>query len=75
MFNAVSVGAGFAVLMLSKFNMLAELGFLIALIMVTSSLGSLTVLPILLNLLKPKFIKKFLPVDKREVENTIGGIK
>ncbi len=75
LFNAVSVGAGFAVLMLSKFNMLAELGFLIALIMVTSSLGSLTVLPILLNLLKPKFIKKFLPVDKREVENTIGGIK
>ncbi len=75
LFNAVSVGAGFAVLMLSKFNMLAELGFLIALIMVTSSLGSLTVLPILLNLLKPKFIKKILPVDKREVENTIGGIK
>ncbi|WP_252722805.1 efflux RND transporter permease subunit [Treponema pedis] len=64
LFNAVSVGAGFAVLMLSKFNMLAELGFLIALVMVTSSLGSLTVLPILLNLLKPKFIKKVLPVDR-----------
>lgn len=69
LFNAVSVGAGFAVLMLSKFNMLAELGFLISLIMVTSSLGSLTVLPILLNLLKPKFIKKVLPVHIPENEN------
>ncbi len=69
LFNAVSVGAGFAVLMLSKFNMLAELGFLISLIMVTSSLSSLTVLPILLNLLKPKFIKKVLPVNIQENEN------
>ena len=65
LFNAVSVGAGFAVLMLSKFNMLAELGFLISVIMITSSLGSLTILPTLLNLLKPKFIKKKLPIDKK----------
>ncbi len=64
LFNAVSVGAGFAVLMLSEFNMLGELGFLIALIMITSSLGSLTLLPILLNLIKPKFIRKDLPSDK-----------
>lgn len=65
LFNAVSVGAGFAVLMLSKFNMLAELGFLISVIMITSSLGSLTILPTLLNLFKPKFIKKILPIDKK----------
>ncbi len=58
MFNAVSVGAGFAVLMLSKFNMLSDLGFLIALIMVSSSLGSLTVLPTLLTIAKPKFFYK-----------------
>ncbi|UTY29674.1 efflux RND transporter permease subunit [Treponema putidum] len=69
LFNAVSVGAGFAVLMLSKFNMLSELGFLIALIMLTSSLGSLTILPVLLNLMKPKFIRKLLPVDIKEVKN------
>ncbi len=69
LFNAVSVGAGFAVLMLSKFNMLSELGFLIALIMITSSLGSLTILPVLLNLMKPKFIKKLLPVDIKEIKN------
>lgn len=69
LFNAVSVGAGFAVLMLSKFNMLSELGFLIALIMITSSLGSLTILPVLLNLMKPKFIRKLLPVDIKEIKN------
>ncbi|MDR0443736.1 MAG: MMPL family transporter [Treponema sp.] len=54
--NAVSVGAGFAVLLLSKFNMLVSLGLLIAITMFTSSLVSLTVLPVLLILIKPKFI-------------------
>ncbi len=55
LFNAVSVGLGFAVLGFSKFNMLSDLGFLIALVMCTSSLGSLTVLPTLLTIIKPKF--------------------
>ncbi|MDR0878437.1 MAG: MMPL family transporter [Treponema sp.] len=54
--NAVSVGAGFAVLLLSRFNMLADLGLLIALTMGTSALVSLTVLPVLLTLINPKFI-------------------
>jgi predicted RND superfamily exporter protein len=54
--NAVSVGAGFAVLLLSRFNMLGDLGLLIAITMFTSALVSLTVLPVLLVVLKPKFI-------------------
>ncbi|MDR2258808.1 MAG: MMPL family transporter [Treponema sp.] len=54
--NAVSVGAGFAVLLFSRFNMLADLGLLIALTMATSALVSLTVLPILLMLFQPKFL-------------------
>jgi predicted RND superfamily exporter protein len=54
--NAVSVGLGFAVLSLSRFTMLGELGCLIALTMLTSALVSLTVVPILLTLIKPKFI-------------------
>jgi len=54
--NAVSVGAGFAVLTLSRFNMLVDLGLLIAITMFTSALVSLTVLPVLLTVLKPKFI-------------------
>ncbi|MDR1908743.1 MAG: MMPL family transporter [Spirochaetaceae bacterium] len=54
--NAVSVGAGFAVLLLSRFNILAHLGLLVALTMFTSALVSLTVIPVLLTILKPKFV-------------------
>jgi predicted RND superfamily exporter protein len=54
--NAVSVGAGFAVLMFSRFTMLADLGLLIAIAMLSSALASLTVLPALLSVIKPKFI-------------------
>ncbi|MFP3090914.1 MMPL family transporter [Treponema sp. TIM-1] len=56
--NAVSVGAGFGVLAFSQFNMLGDLGLLIALTMGTSALVSLTVIPVLLTLIKPKFVGK-----------------
>jgi predicted RND superfamily exporter protein len=54
--NAVSVGAGFAVLLFSRFTMLADLGLLIAITMFSSALVSLTILPALLGILKPKFV-------------------
>jgi predicted RND superfamily exporter protein len=57
MINAVSVGAGFAVLLLSQFVMLEHLGLLIALTMATSAFVSLTVIPVLLLIFKPKFIQ------------------
>ena len=56
--NAISVGAGFAVLMFSRFNILADLGLLIAITMFSSATVSLTVLPALLLLIKPKFIQR-----------------
>jgi predicted RND superfamily exporter protein len=56
--NALSVGAGFAVLLFSKFVMLGDLGRLIAFTMATSALVSLTVIPVLLLLIKPKFLKQ-----------------
>jgi predicted RND superfamily exporter protein len=56
--NAVSVGAGFGVLAFSRFNMLGDLGLLITLTMGTSALVSLTVIPVLLTLIKPKFVEK-----------------
>ncbi len=55
-FNAASVGIGFAVLLLSQFNPLAYLGLLIAITMLTSSVASITVLPVLLDLFRPRFI-------------------
>ncbi|MDR0496400.1 MAG: MMPL family transporter, partial [Treponema sp.] len=56
--NAASVGAGFAVLIFSQFIMLRHLGFLIALCMISSALVSLTVIPVLLSTLNPKFVRK-----------------
>jgi uncharacterized protein len=56
--NAVSVGAGFAVLVFSQFVMLQHLGLLIALTMCSSALASLTVIPVLLLTINPKFIYK-----------------
>jgi hypothetical protein len=64
LFNAASVGAGFAVLALSQFNILANLGLLIALTMATSALVSLTLLPVILILVNPAFIRRPLPSDK-----------
>jgi len=57
-FNALSVGAGFAVLILSKFVMLSYLGALIAITMGTSAFAALTLLPVLLELFKPKFLSR-----------------
>ncbi|MCK5198053.1 MAG: RND family transporter, partial [Spirochaetales bacterium] len=57
-FNAVSVACGFLVLLFSKFNPLNYFGLLIAITMITSSTASLTLLPILLEIFKPKFISR-----------------
>lgn len=58
LFNAFSVAAGFAVLMQSNFIPIENLGLLIALTMVTSSLGALTLLPAMIHVFKPKFMNK-----------------
>ncbi len=67
LFNAASVGAGFAVLAFSQFTILAYLGILIALAMFTSSMVSLTILPALLSLFDPAFIKRPLPFDEKAI--------
>jgi predicted RND superfamily exporter protein len=54
--NAVSVGAGFAVLAFSNFQMMADVGILVAFAMIITSLLSLTVIPALLVTVRPKFI-------------------
>jgi len=56
MINALSVGAGFGVLAFSQFKIIAELGSLIALSMLITALISLTVIPALLTVIKPRFI-------------------
>jgi predicted RND superfamily exporter protein len=54
--NAVSVGGGFLVLAFSRFRIMAQFGSLVALSMAISALVSLTVIPVLLSTVKPKFI-------------------
>jgi predicted RND superfamily exporter protein len=56
--NALSVGLGFGVLAFSRFQIVADLGILIAFCMMITALISLTVIPALLTLIKPKFIYK-----------------
>ncbi len=55
-FNAVSVGAGFFVLILSRFQPLIYLGLLITITMITTSIASMTLLPVLLKTFRPKFL-------------------
>lgn len=57
-FNALSVAAGFIVLIKSNFNPLMYLGVLITITMLISSMASLTIMPAVLNIFKPKFTKK-----------------
>jgi predicted RND superfamily exporter protein len=66
--NAVSVGAGFAVLMLSRFNLLTDFGALIALTMGTSALVALTVLPVILERFRPAFITRPLPSERKRLD-------
>jgi predicted RND superfamily exporter protein len=54
--NAVSVGAGFAVFGLSQFPIIKQFGALICFSMVINAVVSLTVIPVFLETLKPKFI-------------------
>jgi len=54
--TAISVGAGFGVLSLSRFKIISEFGMIVAFSMVLTTLVSLTVIPALFMLIKPKFL-------------------
>ncbi len=64
LFNAGSVAAGFAVLLLSNFVPLRYLGLLIALTMFTSSIASMTILPVFLDVVKPRFLNHTIRKEK-----------
>ncbi len=53
--NAITVAAGFAILLFSVFKGISLMGLLITLTMIWSSFGALTILPTLFMILKPKF--------------------
>nr|MCR5607220.1 MMPL family transporter [Treponema sp.] len=55
--NAIAVGLGFLVLCLSYFVILRYIGLLIAVVMFTSSAMAMTIIPGVLNLTDPRFMR------------------
>jgi len=55
--NAIAVGLGFLVLCFSKFIVLRYIGVLVAIVMFTSSILAMTIIPGILNTFQPKFIQ------------------
>lgn len=54
LYNALAVAAGFLVLVPSNFVIISQLGILVALVMITTSLASLTLLPAILKVFPPR---------------------
>lgn len=54
LFNAIAVGGGFMVLLFSDYHAIASMGWITAFAMVTTAFSSLTLLPALLAVFKPK---------------------
>lgn len=61
--NAIAVGMGFLVLVFSRFIILRYIGILVAVIMFTSSMLAMTIIPGLLNAFDPQFMW---PKEERE---------
>jgi len=57
LFNLLALALGFGVLMTSSVPPLSKFGFLVAVAVFVSFIGSLTLLPALIYLIKPKFLK------------------
>jgi predicted RND superfamily exporter protein len=53
-FNAIAVGGGFLVLLLSDYHAIASLGWITVFAMLTTAFSSLTLLPALLAIFRPK---------------------
>lgn len=68
--NALAVGFGFLVLCFSKFVVLRYIGVLVALVMFTSSFLAMTIIPGILTIADPKFIK---PKEEKKETKAIGG--
>lgn len=58
LYNALAVAAGFLVLVPSNFVIISQLGILVALVMITTSLASITLLPAILKVFPPRLAKE-----------------
>ncbi len=67
LYNALTVAAGFLVLIPSNFIIISQLGILVALVMITTSLASITILPAMLMVFPPKLVKDAVAIPVTEV--------
>jgi predicted RND superfamily exporter protein len=65
--NALTAGLGFLVLVFFSFRGVSNMGLLISLTMFTTSIGALTILPVVFITARPKSLKKSAEVIKNEV--------
>lgn len=56
--NALAIGIGFLVLCFSQFVVLRYIGILVAIVMFSSSMLAMTIIPSILHLTDPKFMRK-----------------
>ena len=68
-YNAVTVGLGFAVLIFSAMAGLSIFGSLVATSMAISAFSAITIIPALLAILKPRFLQR-----KTEDKNIVKGV-
>lgn len=67
--NAVAVGLGFLVLLFSSYSIINDMGWLVAVSMIATALLTVTVIPTLLVLFKPKIPKKILFLGKAGLDD------
>ena len=65
LFNSITVAAGFALLVLSAFKGVRYMGLLLALTMITTAFGALTIIPVLFVKFQPAVLKRTL--GKRQI--------
>lgn len=65
--NALAVGIGFLVLLFSSYGIINDMGWIIALSMITTALLTITIIPVFLVLFKPKIPKKISFIRKSSV--------
>ncbi len=58
-YNAVSVGLGFAVLLFSSTGLITVFGLLLTIVMCTTSIGALILIPVIIEVSNPAFIRKW----------------
>ena len=72
LYNALTLTAGFLVLLFSSFGALQTMGWLIALTMVTSALGALLIIPTIFGLTEPRFLTRRVAVVRGKTGVRLG---